>query len=47
VLYSAYLALLGEGSRGSESVRGWTDSPEADRLRHSAIVLAEALRSSV
>jgi hypothetical protein len=47
VLYSAYLALLGEGSRSSEGVRGWTDTSEADRLRRSATLLAEALRSSV
>ena len=47
VLYSAYLALLGDGRGGSEGVRGWTDTSEADRLRRSATLLAEALRSSV
>ena len=47
VLYAAYLALLGQGITASEGVRGWSDSPEAERLRKSATLLAEALRSSV
>jgi hypothetical protein len=46
VLYAAYLALLGQGTTTTEGVRGWSDSPEAERLRKSATLLAEALRSS-
>lgn len=49
VLYAAYLALLGQGSgtAGADGgVRGWSDTAEADRLRKSATLLAEALRSS-
>lgn len=46
VLYAAYMALLDQGAASSEAVRGWSDSPEADRLRKSATLLVTALRSS-